>query len=60
MTFLENQKGLFHNLKTKAKPQRRISASSSTKTIPLGESTWTDIEAQDFWSIDFQCRRNSW
>ena len=34
--------------KAKAKPQRRISASSSTKTVPVGERTWTDIEPQDF------------
>ena len=33
--------------KAKAKPQRRVSASSSTKTIPIGEKTWTDIEQQD-------------
>ena len=30
--------------KAKAKPQRRDSASSSTRTIPIGERTWTDIE----------------
>ena len=30
--------------KAKAKPQRRISASSSTRTIPVGERTWTDVE----------------
>ena len=30
--------------KAKAKPQRRTSASSSTKTIPIGERIWTDIE----------------
>ena len=29
--------------KAKAKPQRRISASSSTKTVPIGDRTWTDI-----------------
>ena len=39
--------------KAKAKPQRRISASSSTKTVPIGERTWTDIEPQDYSSIDF-------
>ena len=39
--------------KTKAKPQRRISANSSTKTIPIGERTWTDIEPQDYFSIDY-------
>ena len=33
--------------KAKAKPQRRLSASSSTKTVPFGERTWTDIEPQD-------------
>ena len=32
--------------KAKAKPQRRISASSSTKTFPIGKRTWTDIEPQ--------------
>ena len=30
--------------KAKVKPQRRDSASSSTRTIPIGERTWTDIE----------------
>ena len=39
--------------KASAKPQRRISASSSTKTIPIGERTWTDIEPQDFSPIDY-------
>ena len=39
--------------KAKAKPQRRIFASSSTKTIPIGERTWTDIEPQDYSSIDY-------
>ena len=29
--------------KAKAKPQRRISASSSTRTFPVGERTWTDV-----------------
>ena len=30
--------------KAKAKPQKRDSASSSTRTIPIGERTWTDVE----------------
>ena len=34
--------------KAKAKPQRRISASSSTKTILIGERTWTDIEPGEY------------
>ena len=39
--------------KAKAKIQRRISASSSTNTIPLGERTWTDIESKDYLPIDY-------
>ena len=39
--------------KAKAKPQRRISASSSTRTVPIGERTWADIEPQDYWPIDY-------
>ena len=38
--------------KAKANPQRRISASSSTKTVPIGERTWTDIEPQDYSPTD--------
>ena len=34
--------------KAKAKPQRRTSANSSTKTIPIGERTWTDVEPQEY------------
>ena len=30
--------------KAKAKPRRRDSASSSTRTFPVGERTWTDVE----------------
>ena len=30
--------------KAKAEPQKRVSASSSTRTIPTGERTWTDVE----------------
>ena len=34
--------------KAKAKPQRRDSASSSTRTIPIGKRTWTDVEPGEF------------
>ena len=44
--------------KAKAKPQRRDSASSSTRTFHIGERTWTDIEPQIFRSPSIQCRRN--
>ena len=39
--------------KAKAKPQRRDSASSSTRTVLIGERTWTDVEPQDFSPIDY-------
>ena len=39
--------------KAKAKPQRRDSASSSTRTLPIGERTWTDIEPQVFSLTDY-------
>ena len=39
--------------KAKAKPQRRTSASSSTKTVPIGERTWTDIEPQVYSLSDY-------
>ena len=31
-------------IKGQSKPQRRDSASSSTRTIPIGERNWTDVE----------------
>ena len=34
--------------KAKAKPQRRTLASSSTKTVPIEERKWTDIEPEDY------------
>ena len=34
--------------KAKAKPRRRTLASSSTKTVPIGERKWTDIEPETF------------
>ena len=43
--------------KAKAKPQRRESASSSTRTIPIGERTWNDIEPENSRYPIFQCRR---
>ena len=39
--------------KAKAKPQRRGSASSSTRTIPIGERIWTDVEPGKYSLSDF-------
>ena len=39
--------------KAKAKPQRRTSACSSTRTIPIGERSWTDIEPETCSSIAY-------
>ena len=44
--------------KAKAKPRRRISASSSTKIVPIGERTWTDIVHKIILSLIIQCRSN--
>ena len=42
----------------KAKPQRRIFVSSSTKIVPIGERSWTDIEPQDYSPSTNQCWSN--
>ena len=34
--------------KAKAKPQRREPAGSSTKTVPIGKRTWTDVEPGEY------------
>ena len=43
-----NARAFASQSKAKAKPQRRSSACSSTKTIPIGERHWTDIEPEDY------------
>ena len=40
--------------KAKAKPQRRNSASSSTRTIPMGERIWTDVEPGECSISDYE------
>ena len=40
--------------KAKAKPQRRDSASSSTRTIPIGERNWTDVEPGKYSISDYE------
>ena len=42
---------------TKAKPQRRESASSSTRTIPFGERIWTDVEPGEHSISDYEVSR---
>ena len=39
-----NASGFASRSKAKAKPQKRDFASSSTRSIPLRERTWTDVE----------------
>ena len=39
--------------KAKTKPQRRIFASSSTRTVLIGERSWTDIEPENYSSIAY-------
>ena len=40
--------------KAKAEPQRRDSASSSTRTIPVGERIWTDVEPGEYSISDYE------
>ena len=40
--------------KAKAKPQRGDSAGSSTRTIPIGERTWTDVEPGEYSISDYE------
>ena len=39
--------------KVKAEPQRRDSISLSTRTIPIGERSWTDIEPEEYSISDY-------
>ena len=39
--------------KAKAKPQRREPAGSSTRTIPIGERTWTDVDPGKYSLSDY-------
>ena len=40
--------------KAKGKPQRRESASSSTRTTPIGERIWTDVEPGEYSISDYE------
>ena len=44
--------------KAKAKPRRRTLACSSTRTVPMGERSWTDIEPENFRLSLTQCHNN--
>ena len=39
--------------KATAKPQRWTFASSSTRTVPIGEKKWTDIEPDNYSPVDY-------
>ena len=39
--------------KAKAKPRRRTSACSSTRTVPIGERSWSDVEPQKYSLNDY-------
>ena len=38
----------------KAKPQRREPAGSTTRTIPIGKRTWTDVEPREYSISDYE------
>ena len=39
--------------KAEAKPRRRTSACSSTRTVPIGERSWSDVEPQKYSLNDY-------
>ena len=39
--------------KAKARPRRRTAACSSTRTVPICERSWTDIEPETYSSIAY-------
>ena len=39
--------------KANAKPRRRTSACSSTRTVLISERSWTDIEPEDYSKVDY-------
>ena len=39
--------------KAKAKPQRRVSAGSSPRIVPIGRRTWTDVEPGKYSFSDY-------
>ena len=43
-----NARACANRSKAKAKPQRRDPASSSTRTVPIGERTWTYVEPGEY------------
>ena len=49
-----NAKDFASRLKAKAKPQRREIASPSTRTIPIGERVWTDVEPGEYSISDYE------
>ena len=48
-----NARAFASRSKANAKPQRNTSANSSTRTVPIGERSWTDIEPRNFSPIDY-------
>ena len=52
-----NARAFASRSKAERKPQRRISASPSTRTIPIGERTWTDVEPGKYSISDYEVSR---
>ena len=48
-----NARAFASRSKAKAKPRRRTSACSSTRTVPICERSWTDIEPETYSPIAY-------
>ena len=49
-----NAKDFACRSKAKAKPQRKEPVGSSSRTIPIGKRTWTDVEAGKYSFSDYE------
>ena len=48
-----NARAFASRSKAKAKPETRTLASPSTRTLPIGERKWTDVEPEDYSPVDY-------
>ena len=51
--FKTNVLAFANRSKAKAKPRRRVLACSCTRTVPIGERNWTDLDPEDYSPIAY-------
>ena len=48
-----NARAFASRSKAKAKPETRTPVCSSTRTVPIGDRKWTDVEPEDYSPVDY-------